>query len=101
MENSSSKIDAFLSLFKEFEFQVTPREGYIRPNYEKEAIEIERQNGKIKRELEKALKKLQEEYSYARKMFKAGKIDKEDLVEFEWRIYEIKEQIDRLNQGEV
>lgn len=101
MENSSNKIDAFLSLFKEFELQVTLRDGYTKPNYEREAIEIERQNNKIKMDLEKALKKVQQEYSYARKMFKAGRIGKEELVEFEWRIYEIKEQIDRLNQGEV
>jgi hypothetical protein len=101
MENSSSKIDSFLSLFKEFELQVTLRDGYTKPNYEREAIEIQRQNSQIKKDLEKALRKIQEEYAVARKMFKAGKIGKEDLVDFEWRIYELKEQIDRLNHGEV
>jgi len=101
MEQSSSKIDVFLSLFKDFDLTVTYRDGYTtKPNFEKEAIEIERNNLKIRKDLEKELKKAQEDYSLARKMFKYGKVTKEDLIDFEWRIFELKEQINQLDEGE-
>jgi len=100
MEQSASKIDIFLSLFKDFDLTVTYRDGYTRPNFEKEALEIERNNVKIKKDLEKALKRAQEDYSLARKMFKSGKVTKEELIDFEWRIFELKEQINQIDQGE-
>lgn len=100
MEQSASKIDVFLTLFKDFDLTVTYRDGYTRPNFEKEALEIEKNNLKIKKDLEKALKRAQEEYSLARKMFKAGKVTKEELIDFEWTIFELKEQINQIDQGE-
>jgi hypothetical protein len=100
MEQSSSKIDVFLSLFKDFDLTVTYRDGQTKPNFEREVLEIERNNLKIKKDLEKALKRAQEDYSLARKMFKSGKVSKEDLIDYEWRIFELKEQINQLNEGE-
>jgi hypothetical protein len=100
MEQSASKIDVFLSLFKDFDLTVTYRDGYTRPNFEKEALEIERNNVKIKKDLEKALKRAQEDYSLARKMFKSGKVTKDELIDFEWRIFELKEQINQIDEGE-
>lgn len=100
MEQSASKIDIFLSLFKDFDLTVTYRDGHSIPNFEKEALEIERNNVKIKKDLEKALKRAQEDYSLARKMFKTGKVTKEELVDFEWRIFELKDQINQIDQGE-
>jgi hypothetical protein len=99
MEQSSSKIDVFLSLFKDFDLTVTYRDGHTKPNFEKEALEIEKNNLKIKKDLERALKKAQEDYSMARKMFKSGKVTKEDLIDYEWRIFELKEQIDQIDEG--
>jgi hypothetical protein len=52
MEQSASKIDVFLSLFKDFDLTVTYRDGHSIPNFEKEALEIERNNVKIKKDLE-------------------------------------------------
>lgn len=100
MEQSASKIDIFLSLFKDFDLTVTYRDGYSRPNFEKEALDIEKNSIKIKKDLEKALKKAQEDYSLARKMFKNGKVTKEELIDFEWRIFEITDQINQIDQGE-
>ena len=100
MEQSASKIDIFLSLFKDFDLTVTYRDGYSRPNFEKEALDIEKNSVKIKKDLEKALKKAQEDYSLARKMFKTGKVTKEELIDFEWRIFEITDQINQIDQGE-
>lgn len=100
MEQSASKIDIFLSLFKDFDLTVTYRDGYTRPNFEREALEIERNNVKIKKDLEKALKKAQEDYSLARKMYKSGKVTKDELIDYEWRIFELKEQINQLDEGE-
>jgi len=100
MEQSASKIDIFLSLFKDFDLTVTYRDGHSIPNFEKEALEIEKNNLKIKKDLEKSLKKAQEEYSQARKMFKIGKITKDELVDYEWRIFELTEQINQIDQGE-
>lgn len=100
MEQSASKIDIFLSLFKDFDLTVTYRDGHSIPNFEREALEIEKNNLKIKKDLEKALKKAQEEYSQARKMFKVGKITKDELVDYEWRIFELTEQINQLDEGE-
>jgi hypothetical protein len=61
MEQSASKIDIFLSLFKDFDLTVTYRDGHSIPNFEKEALEIERNNVKIKKDLEKALKAAKQE----------------------------------------
>jgi hypothetical protein len=33
-------------------------------------------------------------------MFKTGKVTKEELIDFEWRIFELKEQINQIDQGE-
>jgi hypothetical protein len=100
MEQSPSKTDVFLSLFKDFDLTVTYRDGHAKPYFEKEALEIEKNNLKIKKELERALKKVQEDYSLARKMFKFGKVSKDELIDYEWRIFELNEQINQLNEGE-
>lgn len=100
MEQNTSKIDVFLSLFKDFDLTVTYRDGHIKPIFEKGALEIKRNNLKIKKDLEKALKKAQEDYSLARKMSKFGKVSKDELVDYEWRIFELNEQIKQFDEGE-
>ena len=46
------------------------------------------------------LKKATEDYQQAKKLFKRGKISKEELYDFEWRVFELREDLDKLdNEG--
>lgn len=87
-----STIDKFMDLFSEFNLVVQQRG--VRTN---ETEDLESQYAASKSELKKTLKRLNREYSSAKKAFKANKITKQDLFEFEWRIFEIQEEIKRLD----
>ena len=53
---------------------------------------------KTKTALKKALKRLESEYKHALRSFKANKISKNELYDFEWRIFELQEEIKKLEQ---
>jgi len=86
-----SNVDKFLQLFSDFEMVVEPRREQ-KIEKKKTAITV-KQSGKSCSELRKALKRLTSEYKRAQKSFKHNKISRQDLFDFEWRIFEMQEQI--------
>ena len=86
-----SNIEKFLQLFSDFEMVVEPRREHTIEK--KKATVTVRQSSKSCSELRKALKRLTSEYKRAQKSFKHNKISRQDLFDFEWRIFEIQEQI--------
>jgi len=88
-------IDKFLNLFADFEMVVIPKNERRR-----KLQEVKRnQEPRSKAGLKKALKRLEREYQQALKSYKVNKISKNELYEFEWRIFELQEEIKRMEQS--
>ena len=87
-------IDKFLDLFADFEMVVVPK-----ADRRKKLQEVEQSHQpKSKAGLQKALKRLEREYKQALKSYKVNKISKNELYEFELRIFELQEEIKRMEQ---
>lgn len=87
-------IDKFLNIFSDFEMVVVPKQ-----DRRKVLQEVEREpEHKSKASLQKALKRLEREYKQALKSYKVNKISKNELYDFEWRIFELQEEIKKMEQ---
>lgn len=66
----------------------------------REPATAEEVDGITKTQLKTLLKKATEDYQQAKKLYKRGKISKEELYDYEWRVFEIREDLDKLdNEG--
>ena len=91
-----NRVDKFLTLFSDFELEVKP---VSRETEKKELPKAtETSKSKAKSELKRELKRLNREYTRAKRSFKTNKITKQELFEFEWRIFEIHEELKRLDE---
>lgn len=93
-----SKIDKFCSLFKEIEFSVKVKKE--RPQPSQEQLELQKTE-KILVELNKALARAKVEFNAAKKMHKQGKLSANDLFEFEVRMSELKDEINRIKNNNL
>ena len=87
-----SKLDKFASLFTDINFEID-----IRESLEEQQQRPETRN-KVKVELNRELQRAKSELATAKKLFKQGKLDHDQMIELEWRVFELKEQLDRLNE---
>ncbi len=85
-------VDKFLKLFSGFDLVVRPKKRTDKQN-KKEFNVTANQAGVAKADLEKELKRLMQEYKRAQKSFKHKKISRQELFDFEWRIFELQEEI--------
>jgi len=93
MEN----IDKFLDLFSEFNLVIEPRNKQIKKKPEsKNNLSTNRSIADLK----KTLNRLTKEYKQARRSFKHNKISRQELFDFEWRIFEIQEELKRIEDRE-
>jgi len=88
-------VDKFMDLFADFDMVVKPR----RRETDQKPFKPTVKDHKSKSDLKKALKRLTREYKKAQKSFKANKINRQELFDFEWRIFEIQEEIKKLEEG--
>jgi len=91
------KIERFLQLFSEFNLMVVEpgkHVGVHSTHFEKEHV-----MDPLIKDLNKSIKKLEREYNAAKKAFKAGRIPREELFDYEWRLFELKEELRKI-QGE-
>ena len=89
------KVDKFLTLFSEFDLVITEN----RKTTKKAEFRVTAsQAGQSKADLEKALKRLTQEYKRAQRSFKHNKISRQELFDFEWRIFELQEEIRRIDE---
>lgn len=89
-----SNVEKFLMLFSEFDMLVEEKTAHT-PKKSRATDNI--QVGQTKAELKKALKRLTEEYNRAKKSFKHNKLSRQELFDFEWRLFELQEEIKRLD----
>lgn len=90
-------IDRFLQLFSEFNLIVTKPGGETtRQPYELKGEAI---LNPVIQDLQKSIRKLEREYSAAKKAFRAGRIPREELFDYEWRLFELKEELRKI-QGD-
>lgn len=92
------KIDKFLNLFSDFELVIEPARRKID---QRQTRMTAASTTKSKSDLKKALKRLTQEYSRAQKSFKANKISKQELFDFEWRMFEIQEELRKIEEGDI
>lgn len=92
-----SNIDKFLTLFSDFDLVVEPRGQRAKPKRTSVTVN---QRSKSSSELKKALKRLTNEYKRAQRSFKQNKISRQELFDFEWRIFEIQEEIRAIENEE-
>lgn len=88
--------DKFCHLFSNFDLIIRPK-GTASRN----AAKVEDVGELTKAQLKTLLKKAIEEYKHAQKLFKRCKISKDELYDFEWRVFEIRTELDRLENGGV
>lgn len=90
----SSKADKFCHLFSGFDLVVRCKKEARKEATKDDVTSI------TKSQIKTMLKKAQEEYNQAQKLFKRGKLTKEELYDFEWRVFELREDLDKLdNEG--
>jgi len=92
-----SNVDKFLDLFAGFELVVEPRR---RTTDQKPARITATSTNKSRSDLKKALKRLTQEYKQAQRSFKANKISKQELFDFEWRMFELQEELRKIEDGD-
>ena len=91
-----NRVDKFMTLFSGFELEVQP----VSREQEKKQLPraTETSKSKARAELKRELKRLNREYAKAKKSFRSNKITKQELFDFEWRIFEINEELKRLDE---
>ena len=88
------KIDKFLQLFSEFNLIVTdPVKDGGKKTYH---LEEEAVLNPLIQDLQKSIRKLEREYVAAKKAYKAGRIPREELFDYEWRLFELKEELRKI-----
>jgi hypothetical protein len=93
-----NNINKFLELFSDFDLVVTKSGKYSESEeYYREVVETELTLSE--QDLKRNIKRLEKEYSAAKKAWKAGKLQREELFDYEWRLYELKEELKKI-QGE-
>lgn len=92
-------IDMFVNLFSDFDLVIEPRGS---KETKKRTIEknTSLMASKSIGDLKKTLNRLNKEYKLAQKSFKHNKISRQELFDFEWRIFEIQEELKRIEDRE-
>lgn len=93
-----SNIDKFLALFSQFDMIVEPKQD--KPLRQKTIVPQSAAKTGIG-DLKKALKRLTTEYKRAQKAFRHNKISRQELFDFEWRLFEIRDEISKLESGDL
>lgn len=91
------KIERFLQLFSEFNLMVVEPGKHTGVH----SSQLENKNviDPLLNDLNKSIRKLEREYCAAKKAYKAGRIPREELFDYEWRLFELKEELRKI-QGE-
>tara|TARA_Y100001958_G_C21248017_1_gene580159 strand:+ start:3118 stop:3408 length:291 start_codon:yes stop_codon:yes gene_type:complete len=92
-----NNVDKFLTLFSEFDMVVTPKRRTTETK-KKDFKVTSTQAGQAKSDLERELKRLTQEYKRAQRSFKHNRISRQELFDFEWRIFELQEEIRRIDE---
>ena len=87
--------DKFCHLFSNFDLVIRCKKDARKPATDEDTVD-----SITKSQIKTMLKKATEDYQQAKKLFKRGKLTKEELYDFEWRVFELREDLDKLdNEG--
>jgi len=84
-----SQIETFLQLFQEIDFKVNKHENKLIPLSKEMNLSAED-------ELKKMLDRAKRDLNRATKLYKRKKISSEELMEWEWRVHELQEEIKKM-----
>lgn len=91
-------VNKFLTLFSDFDLVVKEKEKTT----PKKAQVISRATASFaKADLKKELKRLTQEYKRAQKSYKNNKMSRQELFDFEWRLFELQEEIRRIEEDDL
>lgn len=93
----ANKIDQFCNLFKSIQFKI--QRAPEKPVVSKETLNMQNKE-KVLIELNKALSRAKSEFNSAKKMHKHGKMSATELFDFEVRLQEIRDQINRIKEDD-
>jgi len=88
------KIERFLQLISEFNLMVV--EPGKHAGVHSSQLENKHVIDPLLNDLNKSIRKLEREYTAAKKAFKAGRIPREELFDYEWRLFELKEELRKI-----
>ena len=91
-------VNKFLTLFSDFDLVVKEK---IKTPVKARVISNGHVAGVAKADLKKELKRLTQEYKKAQKSFKHHKISRQELFDCEWRIFELQEEIRRIEEDDL
>ena len=83
-------------LFSDFGIQVTK----FKPTKTVQLPQVS-QNHRIQEALEKELQHAKKELSAIKKAHKGGKCNADEVFDYEWRVHEIKQQLEQLSRGDL
>ncbi len=83
-------------LFSDFGIQVTK----FKPTKTVQLPQVS-QNHRIQEALEKELQHAKKELSMIKKAHKSGKCNADEVFDYEWRVHEIKQQLEQLIRGDL
>jgi hypothetical protein len=83
-------------LFSDFGIQVTK----FKPTKTVQLPQVS-QNHMIQEALEKELQRAKKELSAIKKAHKGGKCNADEVFDYEWRVHEIKQQLEQLIRGDL
>jgi septal ring factor EnvC (AmiA/AmiB activator) len=100
-------IEKFTLLFSDFDLKIVSKEqttpkgrSFELTNRLEPVNRTDTNDQKTKSELKKTLTRLMKEYKQAQKSFKHNKISRQELFDFEWRLFEIQEEIKKIEDQE-
>ena len=91
-------VNKFLTLFADFDLIVTEK---VQPTPIKKPEVSKSMAGYAGADLKKELKRLTQEYKRAQKSFRANKLTRQELFDFESRIFELREEIRRIEEDDI
>lgn len=90
-------VTKFLTLFSDFDLTVSEK---VKTTIKK-AVVSTATTGYAKADLKKELRRLTQEYKRAQRAFKHNKISRQELFDFEWRIFELQEEIRQIEEDDL
>lgn len=100
-------VEKFALLFSDFNLEIRAL-GRAENNKPYQAVEgynrvvkRSRTEGKSRSDLKKTLTRLTKEYKDAQRSYKQNKITRQELFDFEWRMFEIQEEIRRIEDDDT
>jgi hypothetical protein len=93
-------IEKFKLLFSDFDLKIIAKASGPEKTKTLESNDYNNSDQKSKSDLKKTFNRLTKEYKAAQRSFKHNKISRQELFDFEWRLFEIQEELRKIEDKE-